>query len=185
MRRTVLSLGVVAVVLSTCTVASRADPEIDRRIATLRGVTPRPQARPAASGRACTRASGRRSGDPARIDRAVRDASLRFGVDPRLIRSVIRVESAGDPGAVSPVGARGLMQIMPRTARALGVDCAFDPRENVIGGTRYLRQLRDRMGSWKRAIAAYHAGPRRVREGRIPAETRRYVKRVLRFWRGG
>ena len=76
------------------------------------------------------------------------------------------------------------MQLMPATARELGVDCAFDPRQNVMGGTRYLRELRDRLGSWRDAIAAYHAGARRVREGRIPATTRRYVELVWRGWRG-
>ena len=77
----------------------------------------------------------------------------------------------------------GLMQLMPATASALGVACPFDPRENVLGGSRYLRRLHDRFGSWKRAIAAYHAGPTRVERGRIPGVTRRYVKRVLRGWR--
>ena len=76
------------------------------------------------------------------------------------------------------------MQLMPQTARELGVVCPDDPRENVIGGTRYLRELRDRFGSWELALAAYNAGPTRVVEGRIPAETRRYVKRVIATWKG-
>jgi soluble lytic murein transglycosylase-like protein len=76
------------------------------------------------------------------------------------------------------------MQLMPGTARELGVACAFDARQNVMGGTRYLRALRDRFGSWPGALAAYHAGPARAASGRLPTETRRYVDRVLESWRG-
>jgi soluble lytic murein transglycosylase-like protein len=123
------------------------------------------------------------SGQQSRTSRAIRDASIRFGVDPRLIRSVIRHESDYDANVVSHKGAMGLMQLMPRTARALGATCPFDPRENVMAGTRYLRRLRDRFGSWSLAVAAYHAGPTRVEENRIPEETRRYVRRVLGTWR--
>ena len=75
--------------------------------------------------------------------------------------------------------------LMPGTAEQLGVYCPFDPRENVLGGTRYLRLLHDRLGSWRRALAGYHAGPRRVESGRIPAVTRAYVERIMRTWRGG
>jgi len=117
------------------------------------------------------------------IDRAVREASLRWAVDAALIRAVIRHESAGEISALSSKGAQGLMQLMPGTARELGVRCPFDPRENILGGTRYLRQLRDRLGSWRRALAGYHAGPTRVLEERIPRVTRAYVERVLRSWR--
>ena len=120
----------------------------------------------------------------ARSIRALRDASLRFAVDESLIRSVIRHESAYDVNAVSHKGAMGLMQLMPATARELGVRCAFDPRQNVLGGTRYLRELRDRLGAWSRAIAAYNAGPARVESGRrLPRETVVYVDRVLGSWR--
>jgi len=125
----------------------------------------------------------RRVGDRRqRIDRAVRDASLRWGVDAALIRAVIRHESAGEIWALSSKGAQGLMQLMPGTARELGVRCPFDPRENILGGTRYLRQLRDQLGSWRRALAGYHAGPTRVLEERIPRVTRVYVERVLGSW---
>ena len=122
-------------------------------------------------------------GVKARIDTAVRDASLRFLVDPTLLHAVIRHESNYQVRAVSHKGAQGLMQLMPATARELGVVCSFDPRENVLGGARYLRRMRDRLGSWPRAIAAYHAGPRAVERGRIPDETRVYVKRVVGSWR--
>lgn len=122
-------------------------------------------------------------GVQSRIDSAVRDASLRYAIDPDLLHAVIRHESNYRVRAVSHKGARGLMQLMPATARELGVVCAFDPRENVLGGARYLRRLRDRLGAWPRALAGYHAGPRAVERGRIPAETRRYVARILRSWR--
>jgi soluble lytic murein transglycosylase-like protein len=169
-------------------VSSRADPDIERRLAALRRITPRavvePPLRVVAFER-CTPDLGRLAArrDPELVERAVRDAALRFGVSSRLIRSVIRHESAGDPGAVSHRGAMGLMQLMPPTARELGVVCAFHPRQNIVGGTRYLRAQRDRFGSWRRALAAYHAGPARVARDRIPTETRRYVRRVLATWR--
>jgi soluble lytic murein transglycosylase-like protein len=124
-----------------------------------------------------------RYGVRSRIDSAVRDASLLYRTDRRLIESVIRVESNYDVDAVSHKGAMGLMQLMPGTARDLGVICAFEPRSNVLAGTRYLRRLRDRLGSWPRALAGYHAGPRRVESGRIPAITHRYVENVMRRWK--
>lgn len=117
------------------------------------------------------------------LERAVRDASLRYAVPRDLIHSVIRQESAYDPRALSPVGAMGLMQLMPLTARSLGVFCPWDPRENILGGTRYLRELHDRFGSWRLALAAYNAGPTAVERDRIPGVTRRYVRRVLKGWR--
>ena len=101
----------------------------------------------------------------------------------RLIEAVIRHESNGDPEAVSHAGAQGLMQLMPATARQMGTVCSFDPRENVIAGTRYLRRMYDRFGSWPDALAAYNAGPARVEAGALPAETRRYVANVMRSWR--
>jgi len=166
----------------------RADPGIERRLAALRKLAPRAAVRPTlrdVGPMRCSPAMGRRAEqrDPEVAERAIRDAALRFGVSSKLIRSVIRHESAGDPGAVSHRGAMGLMQLMPATARELGVVCAFDSRQNVVGGTRYLRAQRDRFGSWRRALAAYHAGPARVERDHIPSETRRYVRRVLESWR--
>lgn len=111
--------------------------------------------------------------------------SRRNNLDPRLVQAVMQVESGYNARALSSKGAMGLMQLMPETARLLGVACPFDPRENVLGGTRYLRRLRDRLGSWPRALAAYHAGAGRVESGRIPEVTRRYVRDVLRLWRPG
>lgn len=114
----------------------------------------------------------------------IREASEKYGVPLSLIRSVIQQESNFDPHAVSHKGARGLMQLMPQTARELGVENVFDPRENVLAGTRHLRSLMDRFsGNLPLSLASYNAGLRRVLEsGGVPGieETRNYVDKVLR-----
>ena len=93
----------------------------------------------------------------------VQAASQRHGLDVDLVRSVIRAESGGNPRAVSPKGARGLMQLMPQTARDLNVSDVFDPQQNVEGGVRYLRQLLEQHGNdLALALAAYNAGPGKV-----------------------
>lgn len=113
----------------------------------------------------------------------IREISSRHGVDPRLVESVIRAESAFNPTAVSRTGARGLMQLMPKTAVMLGVRDSFNPRENIEGGVRHLRYLLDRYpGNVSLAVAAYNAGENAVDAHRgIPpyAETQQYVQRVL------
>lgn len=118
----------------------------------------------------------------------VRVAAERHAVDPRLIHSVIIAESGGNPQAVSTKGARGLMQLMPRTAAGLGVWNSFDPRQNIEGGTRYLRSLLDRFGGdLALALAGYNAGPGAVETYRgVPPydETRGYVRKVLALYRG-
>lgn len=114
--------------------------------------------------------------------------SQRSGLDPGLVRSVIQVESAFDPRAVSSRGAMGLMQLMPETAAELGVDNVWDPGENIRGGTTYLRRMLDRFGELELALAGYNAGPTVVEKyGAIPPfpETRRYVTKVLGLYRGG
>ena len=107
-------------------------------------------------------------------------------LQPALVKAVIAAESNFDPDAVSRRGAQGLMQLMPETAEALGVDDPLHPLDNVRGGTRYLRLMIDRYGDLERALAAYNAGPKAVdRYGGIPPypETRDYVKRVLAYYR--
>jgi hypothetical protein len=112
------------------------------------------------------------------IDRASSDHE----VDPALVRAVIHAESAFNPYAVSPKGARGLMQLMPATARMLGVKNSFSPESNIRGGTKYLAQLLKRFRNEAHAIAAYNAGevPVNKYNGVPPySETREYVRRVL------
>jgi soluble lytic murein transglycosylase len=108
------------------------------------------------------------------------------GIPPALVKAVIHAESAFDSGAVSHKGAMGLMQLMPSTARLLGVRHPFVAEQNVDGGARYLRGLHEQYGSWTLALAAYNAGPAAVdRFGGIPPyrETQTYVRRVLSYYR--
>lgn len=113
----------------------------------------------------------------------VRQSGRRYGLDPDLIHSVIAAESAGNPRAVSPKGAAGLMQLMPLTARSLDVSDVFDPTQNVEAGTKYLRRLLDQYDhDLGKALAAYNAGPAKVDAYRgLPPyrETQQYVKRVI------
>lgn len=120
-------------------------------------------------------------------DRLIRRAARAYALDPALVKAVIAAESNFDPRATSHKGAQGLMQLMPKTARGLGVRNPYSPQDNVLGGARYLREMLDRFGDLSRAVAAYNAGPTAVdRYGGIPPypETRKYVSRVLRYHRG-
>lgn len=114
----------------------------------------------------------------------VLEASKVTGIDPDFLNSVIRHESGFNPRAVSPKGARGLMQLMPGTAAQLGVQDSFDPAQNILGGTTYLKQLLDLYkGDAQKALAAYNAGPHRVEQYKgVPpyTETRAYVARIIR-----
>jgi len=125
-----------------------------------------------------------------RLDRdrfadAVNRLSMRYGVDPALVRAVIHAESAFRPDAISPKGAGGLMQLMPGTAARFDVSDRFDPEDNIAGGVAYLSLLLKMFrGDRELAVAAYNAGEGAVkRYGGIPpyAETRTYVKRVMQL----
>ncbi|MBI5141905.1 MAG: lytic transglycosylase domain-containing protein [Nitrospirae bacterium] len=122
-------------------------------------------------------------------DSVITDASGRHGVDAALVRAVVKAESDYNPLAVSNKGARGLMQLMPETARDLAVTNVYDVEDNVDGGVRYLRNMLERFGgNMKLALAAYNAGPAAVeKHNGIPPypETRTYVDRVLRFYGKG
>jgi hypothetical protein len=115
-------------------------------------------------------------------DHHVEEAARLHQIHPDLVKSVIAVESEFDQWAVSSKGARGLMQLMPDTARRLGVADSFDARQNIFGGAQYLRSLLDQFGGdLALALAAYNAGPNAVlRYGGIPPyrETREYVRKV-------
>jgi soluble lytic murein transglycosylase-like protein len=119
---------------------------------------------------------------PAYLSAMFSDAAREHGVDPRLLAAIARRESAWNPAAVSKVGASGVMQLMPATAKFLGVTNVFDPRENIFGGARYLRTLLATFhGDLDLTLAAYNAGPGAVqRYNGVPpfAETREYVRLV-------
>jgi soluble lytic murein transglycosylase-like protein len=142
-----------------------------------------------ATSRVGARAGARRESrapDPARTaryDAFIREAAVLYALPEELVRAVMRVESNFYHEAVSNKGAMGLMQLMPATARSMGVLDPFDPRQNVLGGARFLRILANRFGGdLVLTIAAYNAGEGAVNKYRgIPpyAETRRYVQRVL------
>ena len=131
------------------------------------------------------RRGGRRAPRVARYDSLISRLGREHSVEPALVKAVIAAESNFDPKAVSRKGAQGLMQLMPGTARLLGVEDAFEPEQNVSGGTRYLRKMLTRYGDMSRALAAYNAGPAAVDRYRgIPPypETQDYVDRVLTYY---
>jgi len=149
-------------------------PEVDR---SQPGVVP-PPAIPAAAAKLQAPQSS------VNVEDAVNAASDRYRLDPDFVNSVIRAESGFNPRAVSRKGAQGLMQLMPETASQLGVSNAFDPRSNVDGGTRYLRELLERYNyDMVKALAAYNAGTKRVEQYHgVPPyrETRAYVTSIVK-----
>ncbi len=130
---------------------------------------------------------------PSVVPRTIEDGTLKdivkrystiYGLDESLVYAVIHAESAFDPDAVSPAGARGLMQLMPGTALEMGVTDIFDPLQNVAGGTQYLSKMMDLFRDVELAVAAYNAGPENVKKyGGIPPfdETQNYVKIVTAY----
>ena len=122
-----------------------------------------------------------KNGDQA-YDHLILKAARDYGIDPAVIKAVIMAESGFDPQAISTAGAQGLMQLMPRTARALEIEDALDPQANILGGTRYLKRLFQRFdGNLELALAAYNAGSRNVRKHNgIPPfkATQRYIAKI-------
>jgi soluble lytic murein transglycosylase-like protein len=149
---------------------------IERRVDAIAGVRPAP----------AQIASFARFVAPQMVARAIDAGARAAGLDPALVAAVAQTESGGNPNARSAVGAEGVMQLMPETARSLGVADPYDPVQNVRAGAAYLRTLIDRFGDLTSAIAAYNAGPGAVaRYGGVPpyVETRVYVERVLDAYR--
>ncbi len=121
-----------------------------------------------------------------KYDDLITDASERFGISFPLLKAIIKAESDFDPQAISKKGAMGLMQIMPKNFKLLGLKDPFDPTQNINAGARYFKQLYDRFnGKLALSLAAYNAGPSAVdRYKTIPPyeETEEYVRRVLKFY---
>jgi soluble lytic murein transglycosylase-like protein len=145
--------------------------------------------RPASAKRATDHAwLAARLSRPSEYDHLINQAASNHSLDPRLVKAVALVESGFNPAAVSPKGARGLMQLMPATARGQGVSNVHDPAQNIAGGTRYLSHLLNLFdGNLEKSLAAYNAGEGAVaRYGGIPpyVETRDYVRKALTAYYG-
>lgn len=115
----------------------------------------------------------------------INNASKKYSINSSIVKAVIKAESNFNPGVVSSAGAMGLMQLMPDTARSLGVSDAFDPTDNVEGGVKYLKEMLDKFGgNLELALAAYNAGPGNVvKYGGIPPfeETQNYVAKIMGY----
>ncbi len=135
---------------------------------------------------ALSRAPVSSSNVPSAFSNIINSACNRHGVDPALVKAIVKVESDFNPFAVSRKGAMGLMQLMPQTALAMNVGNSFNPHDNIDGGVKYLRHLMDRYeGNLPLALAAYNAGETAVKKwGTIPPykETQNYVKKVMKIY---
>ena len=118
-----------------------------------------------------------------KYDHIIQEVSSVYRLPPALIKAVIRAESAFLSDAVSHKGAQGLMQLMPETAEAIGVQNPFNPMANILGGARLLRKYLDEFRSVKKTLIAYNAGPGWVDAGKpLPGETREYIRKVIAFY---
>lgn len=118
------------------------------------------------------------------MDAIFKEAANRYGISESLLKAVAKTESNFNPNAVSSAGAQGVMQLMPSTARNLGVEDSFDARQNIMAGAKYLKSNLDKFGDVSLALAAYNAGPGNVeRYDGIPpfSETQNYVKKVMSY----
>ena len=120
------------------------------------------------------------------FDLFIKELAKKHNLDPLLVKAVIKVESDFEVEALSRKGAQGLMQLMPQTARHLGVKDAWNPYHNIEGGVKYLRKMLDKFNNnWSLALAAYNAGPNKVKQyGDIPPypETQRFVRKVISYY---
>lgn len=125
-----------------------------------------------------------------KYDAAINKISGAHGLDPAFIKSVINQESKFNERAISQAGAKGLMQLMPRTAKYLKVKDPYNPHENITAGTKYLASLVSKFGSHELALAAYNGGEGRLRKNKfdinkMPQETKQYVQNVMNYYRKG
>jgi soluble lytic murein transglycosylase-like protein len=126
-----------------------------------------------------------KGGKPKSIDEIIGEIAREFAVDASLVKAIVTAESNCNPNAKSAKGAQGLMQLMPATAKGLKVEKPFDPRENIIGGVKYIKGLMASYGDLRLALAAYNAGPGAVQKyAGIPPyrETINYVDKVIRYY---
>lgn len=143
-------------------------------------------AKPKPKPKATKSAQSKRGYDERSYDDIIKEASRAYNIPEAFIKAVIKIESNFNPNAVSSAGAMGLMQLMPGTAEHMGVRDSFDPRDNIFGGTKYLRRLADRYnGDINLVLSGYHAGPGNVEKFQgIPfAKTQSYVKNVYHFYK--